>query len=374
MTREIPLYTTAGVPDARITQHRLVTDDMLTLSLLRFFKADCDDVVVVIHGLTTSSDMFIMPEHKNLVAWLHDEGFTDVFTFDFRMSNRHTYNLEPHRYSMDDCALYDHPKAIETIREMVGPDKRIHVICHCLGSMSFVMSLFARQVKGVASVVANSVALTPNPPKWSVVKGSVFPFVLERIFSVPYVSPRWSEYPAFSLGNMLSKGVSLFHHECDVPACHMLSLMWGTGWPALYEHDNLAEITHRRGGDLYGGTSLNYHRHVLKMVKAGKRAVKMYPDKPEHAALPDDYLKYAKEIDTPVLFMTGRNNRVFADSNILCFERLKELAPGNPHELLIIDGYGHQDPFMGERVASEVFPQFLPFMKKHAAPGRQSAA
>lgn len=68
MTREIPLHTTAGVENAEITQHRLVTDDMLTLALLRFRKADCDDVVVVIHGLTTSSDMFIMPEHKNLVT------------------------------------------------------------------------------------------------------------------------------------------------------------------------------------------------------------------------------------------------------------------------------------------------------------------
>src|SRR3546814_10348414 len=86
------------------------------------------------------------------------------------MSNRHIYNLGPHRWSMDDCALYDHPKAIRTVREIAG-NKRIHVICHCLGSMSFVMSLFARQVPGLASVIANSVALTPNPPRWSVIKG-----------------------------------------------------------------------------------------------------------------------------------------------------------------------------------------------------------
>lgn len=367
MRREIPLYTTAGVPGARVSEHPFVTEDMKTLGLLRFWKADCDDVVVIIHGLTTSSDMFIMPEHRNLVAWLHDEGFSDVFTLDFRMSNRFIYNLAPHRDSMDDCALFDHPKAIETIRQIAGGDKRIHVICHCLGSMSFVMSLFAKRIEGLASVVANSVALTPNPPTWSVLKGKVFPFFLERVFGLPYVSPNWSHYPRFSLGWTLSKAVSLFHRECDVPACHMLSLMWGTGWPALYEHENLAEITHRRGGDLYGGTSLNYHRHVLKMVKADRTAVKMYPDKAEHAALPDNYMQHAKEIGTPVLFMTGRNNRVFADSNILCFNRLKEMGAQNRHELLILEGYGHQDPFMGERVADEVFPQFLPFLKRHAA-------
>ena len=364
MTREIPLYTTDGVRDAQITTHSMTTEDMLTLSMMRFWKADCDDIVLIIHGLTTSSDMFIMPEHRNLVTWLHDEGFTDVFTLDFRMSNRHIYNLSPHRFSMDDCALYDHPLAVETIRKIAG-NKRIHVICHCLGSMSFVMSLFAKKVE-VTSVIANSVALTPNPPKWSVIKGSVVPFLVERVLTFPYVSPNWSSYPPFSMGRIMGKTVSLFHRECDVPACHMLSLMWGTGWPALYEHHNLAEVTHRRGGDLYGGTSLNYHRHVLKMVRNDKTALRMYPKKREHDSLPLSYFDYASEIKTPVLFMTGRDNRVFQDSNIICYERLKKLAPDNNHELLIVDGYGHQDPFMGERVADEVFPQFLPFLQKHA--------
>src|SRR3546814_7637357 len=88
MPREIPLYTTEGVPDARVTEHRFVTDDMLSLGLMRFWKADCDDVVVIIHGLTTSSDMFIMPEHRNLVTWLHDQGFTDV------RSEEHTSELQ----------------------------------------------------------------------------------------------------------------------------------------------------------------------------------------------------------------------------------------------------------------------------------------
>ena len=369
MAREIALYTLEGVPEARITTHPFSTADKLGLSLLRFWKADCDDVVMIIHGLTTSSDMYIMPEHENLVAWLHKQGFTDVFTFDFRMSNRFGYNLAPHRYSMDDCALYDHPEAIAQIRKIAGGGKRIHVICHCLGSMSFVMSLFAKQVE-VTSVIANSVALTPRIPTWSQIKGTVFPFVLEKVLSVPYASPRWHEDPGLTFGKALSWGNSLFHRECDAPACHMLSLMWGTGWPALYEHENLAEVTHRRGGDLYGGTSLNYQRHVIKMVRHRNTAVKMYRDKPEHAALPHDYFIHARDIKTPVLFVTGANNRVFTDSNIVCFERLRGQVPGNPHELLILKGYGHQDPFMGKDVAREVFPQFLPFLRKHSKLGK----
>jgi cholesterol oxidase len=366
MAREIPLYTLAGIRDAEVSTHPFTTADNLGLSLLRFRRRECDDVVVIIHGLTTSSDMFIMPEHENLVSFLLDRGFADVWTLDFRMSNRHSYNLAPHRYSMDDCALYDHPAAIAKVREAVG-EKRIHVICHCLGSMSFVMSLFAKQVTGIASVVANSVALTPRVHTWSRIKGTIFPFLLERVLDIPYVSPRWSDDPYLSRGKVLGKLVSLFHRECEVPACHMLSLMWGTGWPALYEHENLAEVTHRRGGDLYGGTSLNYHRHALKMAVNNNTAVKMYPENPLYADLPENYFEYAAEIETPVLFMTGTNNRVFTDSNQVCYRRLRDLAPGNPHELLEIEGYGHQDVFMGRNVAQEVFPRFLPFLEKHAA-------
>ena len=75
---------------------------------------------MIVHGLTTSTDMFIMPEHYNLVSYLLDNGYTDVWCLDMRMSNRHSYNLFPHRYTFDDIALYDYPPAIDIIREHVG--------------------------------------------------------------------------------------------------------------------------------------------------------------------------------------------------------------------------------------------------------------
>jgi cholesterol oxidase len=374
MTREIPLYTLDGVKDAEKSTHWTNTQDGLGISLLRFCRRPCKDVVVIIHGLTTSSDMFIQPEHYNLVSYLLDKGFTDVWTLDFRMSNRHAYNLIPNDWSMDDCALYDHPAAIAKIREVAGPDVAIHVICHCLGSMSFVMSLFGRTVTGIKSCIANSVTLTPHVPTWSRVKGAIFPFFMERILQQPYVSPRWSEDPRLTIGKLLSKCVSLFHRECDVPACHMLSLMWGTGWPALYFHENLAEVTHRRGGDLYGAVGLNYHKHVLKMLKGGK-AVKMKPKDPRYDPLPDDYFANTRAVETPVLFMTGETNRVFTDSNIRTHRELEKTVPGR-HELVIFPRYGHQDVFMGNRVHNDIFPRLLQFLDRNragAGPARVAA-
>ena len=364
MKREIPLFTLSGVPDAAITTHPFTTEDGLGLSMLRFQQAPADDVVLIVHGLTTSSDMFIMPEHENLVRYLHANGFSDVWTLDYRMSNRHPYNLWRHRYTMDDIALYDYPAALALMRHQLGPGRRIHVISHCLGALSFMMSLFGKAVDGVSSVIANSVALTPRVPLWSKIKGAAGPFLFDYVLGLPYVDPNWMYEPGLTRGKLAAKVVSAVHRECDVPACHMLSLMWGAGFPALYRHENLADITHRRGGDLYGPTSVHYHRHVLKMVRAGSRAVKYDPANPDHDRLPNNYFQYARDITTPVLLVTGDHNRVFADSNIVCHRRLEQIVPGR-HSLHVFKGYGHQDVFMGERVAQDIFPTFLTWLERH---------
>ncbi len=370
MSREIPLYTLEGVKDTDITTHYFTTEDKIGLSLLRFNRGEAGEAILIIHGLTTSSDMFIQPEHYNLVSYLLDHGFSDVWCLDFRMSNRHSYNLFKHHYTLDHIALFDFPPALEVMRSHIG-DRPIHVICHCLGATSFTMSLFAKAVDRIASVIANSVSLTPRVPSWSRFKLAAAPGTIDYVLGFPYMNPRWSEDPGFTRGKMFSRAVSFFHRECDVPACHMLSMMWGTGWPALYNHENMDPVTHRRGGDLYGANSMHYYRHMRKMVKAG-HAVQYKQGDPTFERLPDDYLQYAAEIETPVLFVTGEDNRVFTNSNIVCYERLEKIVPGR-HELHVFPGYGHQDPFMGKHVDRDIFPRLVEFLDKHRAnrPGRQ---
>jgi lysosomal acid lipase/cholesteryl ester hydrolase len=370
MVRTIPLYTLEGVPDCETSTHHISSGDGLGLSMLRFNKAPSRDVVLLLHGLTTSSDMFIMPEHDNLVRYLHRNGFTDVWCFDNRMSNRHAYNLLRHRYTMDHVALFDYPPALARIREVAGPDVRIHVIAHCLGSASFTMSLFAGIVE-VSSLISNSIALTPRVPGWSKVKLKLAPFLVEYVLQQPYASPNWGAEPGLTIGKIVAKVLGLAHRECDNSACHMLSFMWGTGFPALYHHENLLPVTHARGCDLYGATSLHYHRHVNRMVKAG-RAVKYDPRDSALAALPSDYFERAAAVKTPVLCTTGIDNKVFTDSNVHCHERLEKITPGL-HELAVFDGYGHQDVFMGKDVATDIFPRMLSFLEKHARGGQIEA-
>lgn len=371
---QIPMYTLEGVRNADVSVHHFTTGDRLGLNLLRFQREPAQDVVVLSHGLSTSTDMFVMPEHYNLVSYLLDHGFGDVWSFDWRGSNRYTYDVIPTGYSVDDIALYDVPGAIATVRKAVGPDARIHVISHCVGSLSLQMALFAGAVDGISSVISNSIALTPRVRRWLYLKCLFAPFALTYLLRYPILNPRWGYLPGPGIprGKLLAKFVSLFHPECDEPACHMVSFMWGAGRPACYQHENLADVTHERVGDLFGSITINYLRHLAKMIKRGV-AVKMDPTEGRWNSLPNDYLDWVDEVDLPaMLLVTGDRNKVFTDSNIVFHKTLKKLKPGLDNELKVYTGYGHQDVFQGKNCHVDTFPAMLDFLERHrgAPPSR----
>lgn len=363
--RKYPRFTTEGVHDAGISVHPFSTADGLTLQLTRFRRSDCDDVVLIVHGLTTSSDMFIMPEHQNLVQTLLDEGYSDVWTLDFRGSCRFPYNLARHRYTFDDIALFDHPAAIAELRRHIGPNRHIHIVAHCVGALTTAMSLFGKTISGISSAILNCVALTPNVSPWAKMKLAVGPWACDHLLGIEYMNPSWRREPGWSAGKMLALGADLVHKECDSAECHMLSFMWGDGRPSLFNHANIAPETHDRLGDLFGGTAVHYYRHVLKMVKNNNTVTKFAPDDPRYAALPDDYFEHAADMTTPILLTQGQDNRVFADSNIICHQRLEKIVPGR-HQLHVFPGYGHQDVFMGKNVHDDIFPRFITFLREHS--------
>jgi len=369
--RRYAKFTAEGVTGAAVSTHPFLTADGLRLELTRFHRASSQDVVLVAHGLTSSSDMFIMPEHRNLVQTLLDEGYGDVWTLDYRGSCRFPYNLARTRYNFDDIALFDHPAALQELRRHIGPQRRVHVIAHCVGALTMAMSLFGKTVEGISSAILNSVALTPRVPSWSKVKLGAAPWVSDNLLGIEYYNPSWRREAGLSVGKLIAWGADFVHQECDSPECHMLSLMWGSGRPALFNHANMLSVTHDRLGDLFGGVGVHYYRHVHKMVASGNRAVKFDPGNPRYAALPDDYTAHIASQPTPILLLQGQDNRVFADSNIHCHALFERHAPGR-HRLHVVPGYGHQDMFMGRNVAEDVFPHLLAFLKEHSRgePGR----
>lgn len=110
---------------------------------------------------------------------------------------------------------------------------------------------------------------------------------------------------------------------------------------------------------------MNYYRHIRKAV-GRKSMIKYRPTDIRYDSLPNNYLDKASEVKTPVLFMTGDQNKVFKDSNIIAYETLNRLNPGNKNELFIAEGYGHQDTLMGKKSDTDVFPRIVEFLRKNS--------
>jgi len=354
-----PMHTTQGVARGEKSLHPLDTADGLTISLQRFSTGKSKSVVLLLHGLTTSTDMFVMPEHQNLVNYLHSNGYSDVWSLDWRGSGRFTYNLSPHRYTIDDIAKNDVPRAVEYIRSLCGADVKIHVICHCVGSLSFMTSLAAGHVQGITSVISNSVSLNPRVRWQGLLKLCVGPEVMEYLFRYPYVSPRMPYFPGFGFGKWLYWMERMIRSECTEPACHLVSFMWGWGFPAAYKHRNIHPTTHRRLVDLFGGTSFHYYRHIRKMLFK-KKAVSYKGD--------TDYLAELEKRPMPrTLFVSGSENNIFPGSNKVTYEHLLKTQHARQVSYQEFSEYGHQDVFMGQYCHKEVFPKFLQFMNDSEA-------
>ena len=113
------------------------------------------------------------------------------------------------------------------------------------------MSLFAGRLPDIASVTCNSIALTPRVPTLVARQADLGPPLFQYVLRALLLDPRFAQSPKFTRDWVLGHaGVDLAHRECDVSACHMLSFMWGSGHPAMYEHDNLQPVTHERMADL----------------------------------------------------------------------------------------------------------------------------
>jgi pimeloyl-ACP methyl ester carboxylesterase len=344
--------------------HPLRTDDGVDISLSHLERPGATDSVLLIHGLTTSSDMFVMPEHYGLAAFLHDAGF-DVWIADFRMSNHYPYNLEK-RFCFDDAGLYDWPASIARIRQH-NQGRRIHVVAHCLGSLTFHIALYGKQVSGITSVVSNSVSLNPRVHPWAAVKLLAAPFLVDRVLRFPYIDPRWSELHNSQkplLGRMIARLVGLVHLECNDNACNLISFTWGSGHPAIWQHQQLDLVTHDRATELFGPVGMEYFRNVRKSVFADNTTVR-YRSGGKYDVLPRRYIDNVGQVRVPTLLMAGQHNDIFPGSNRLTYDRVRAAGSGSFRYQEFAD-YGHQDLLMGKHCDADVFPTIVDFMREAA--------
>ena len=315
--------------------------------------------VIVTHGLTASCDMFVLPETRNFIEVLLDAGY-DPWLFDWRGSCRLPYNERGDGYKLDDIALFDVPKAVETVRREIG-GKPLFVVAHCVGALVFAQSITSGLIPGLAGLVAQGVFLTPKMrfrPQMS------FSFLSE--LARPWIGDKmpvdfrkvgfWSKHtPAFALASIGA--------DCPDPTCQILhNSAWCMG-ASLFVHDHLLAATHRRLAELLGDASMSVVPHFRKMLLAGS-LLKWHEADQRYSALADNNLDAAATIDCPLLLLSGSQNGLWADSNKICADILHQRFPQLQLQYQEIPAYGHLDTFIGKGAALDVFPRITRWMDK----------
>ncbi|MEU0055751.1 alpha/beta fold hydrolase [Streptomyces sp. NPDC006334] len=365
-----PLRRVRTAPALRPLRHRLDparveeipfhAPDGVRLGLTRIGDGRAGDTdrpaVLLLHGHTASSDMFLLPETRNLVDALLDDGY-EPWLLDWRGSCRLPYNETGQRYTYDDVALYDIPAAVEHIRGRIG-DRPLFAVAHCIGSLTLSLSLTAGLAPGLAGVVSQGVFLTPKLAGRTSLRMTIAGELLKtRIDHIPVdfrkVGLRSRYTPLFALAARKA--------DCPDPTCQILHhSAWGTG-ASLFVHENLAEATHDRLADLLGPAPLWILPH-LRRIELARTVVRWHDTDHRYWALPPNALDAAARIDTPVLLLAGSENGLWLDSQRLCHDVLARRQPQLDVRYTEIPGYGHLDTFIGRGAALDVFGHILDFL------------
>ncbi|CAM5524535.1 alpha/beta fold hydrolase [Kitasatospora aureofaciens] len=302
--------------------------------------------VLVAHGAGVRAELFRPPLPRTFVDALIDDGW-DVWLFNWRAS----IDLDPVPWTLDQAAAYDHPAAVAHVLAATGAD-RLKAVVHCQGSTSFMMALAAGLLPEVDTVVSNAVSLHPVVPGWSRFKiGRLAPLIARAL---PAISPGWGDKPEGPLSRLIVGFVRATHPECGNRVCRMVSFTYGTGWPALWSHENLDERTHDWIRGEFADVPMTFFAQMNRCIRAG-HLVRTEPV----ATLPRSVVDRAPSTDARIVLLAGEQNQCFlAESQQRTFDFLQRHRPGRD-SLHLLPGYGHLDVFLGRRAAADTYPLIL---------------
>lgn len=307
--------------------------------------------VLLVHGAGVRANLYMPPTETTFVDYLIEHGY-DVWLENWRAS----IDFPPNPWTLDQAALYDHPEAVKTVAAETGCNEMKAVI-HCQGSTSFTMSAVAGLVPQVTTIVSNAVSLHPVLPLWSMFKLKVFIPPTEKL--TPYLNPQWGISAPTFIAKLITAAVELTHHECDNAVCKQVSFTYGSGFPALWSHENLNDETHEWLKAEFAEVSIPFFRQITKC--ADKGCLISVEGKKE---LPSDFAAGPPKTDARFAFFAGMDNRCFLPkSQVSSFEYFDGIRKGY-HSLHLMPHYGHLDPFLGKNAAKDTFPLMLQELDK----------
>ncbi len=307
--------------------------------------------VMLVHGAGVRANLFRAPVRTTFVDYLIEHGY-DVWLENWRAS----IDLTPNHWTLDQAAIYDHPEAIKTIVKETGSDE-VKAVIHCQGSTSFMMSAMAGLVPQVKTIVTNAVSLHTIVPNLSRTKLKIAVPIIGLL--TDYLNPQWGISAPTLAAKMVSFLVEMTHHECNNSVCKQVSFTYGSGFPALWRHENLNDETHEWVKQEFARVPMTFFRQMARCVRKGNLI--SVEGKKE---LPADFTAQPPQTDARFAFFAGAKNLCFLpDSQVKTYEYFNNHRK-NYHSLHVFPTYSHLDVFMGQDAAKDTFPLLLAELDK----------
>jgi hypothetical protein len=158
---------------------------------------------------------------------------------------------------------------------------------------------------------------------------------------------------------VISLMVALVHHECHNPVCKQVSFTYGSGFPALWRHENLNEPTHEWLKHEFAAVPISFFKQMGRCVRRG-HLVSVKGNK----ELPEDFAAEAPRTEARFSFFAGEKNLCFLpESQRRSYDFFNDRRK-NYHSFNLIAKYSHLDIFMGQDASRDVFPLMVSELEK----------
>lgn len=332
--------------------HDFSTRDGVGLGLTRY-RGGRKGPVILSHGLGVSSEIYSTDTiETNLVEYLCAHGY-DVWLLDYRCSIR--LPAASAQSNADQVAEIDYPEAVDRVRALTGAES-VQMVVHCYGSMVFFMAMLAG-MQGVRSAVASQIACHVDASPYNRLKSGLHvPGVLQKlgVESLTAYSDKRSEWLDVLYDQALKLEPLQGEERCSSDVCHRVTFIYSL----LYEHDQLAALTHDNLHELFGAANITALDHLARMTRA-KKAVD-YAGK-------DRYLPHVERLAIPIRFIHGAENVCYQPSSTeKTYEWLREHNDRRLYSRLVFPGFGHIDCIFGRDAAEHVYPHILGHLEQTA--------
>jgi choline dehydrogenase-like flavoprotein len=315
--------------------------------------------VLLSPGYGTSALAYLIDTvDTNFPEFLYANGY-DVWVFDYRASP--ALPSAKTQFTLDDVAIRDYPAAVAKVRAVTGaPD--VQIVAHCVGSLTFLMSMMSGKLQGIRSAVCSQVGFYPTTSDENKTKAA---FDIGSFLKNIGIDTVTTDFNPSNWGDMIGDAIlklNISGPPCNSAVCRRIWAIYGE----VYGHDALNEATHEAIHEMFGIGDITTFEHLLTIIRTGQ-VVDAHGN--------DVYLPNIQRLKIPLTFLQAMNNHLFMpEGTKRSFELLCAKNGADGYELVQVPNYHHMDCFIGKNAAQDIFPLILAQLDAHNPAQPETAA